>query len=171
VLLGTLIVVLAGCGSTSSQATVESLPTMTAILPTATTAPTAASERVWKKQAVGASNVTITFYSGPGGSACIRIQLDAAASAPVEKCAVSGTLVAIQGTTTDSAGKLYTIVAGRCLANQITAVSLEMASGDNTPAEVEDGGFVITLPVKKKAVRAVPIDQYGNLVGQIYAFG
>src|SRR5260221_392361 len=113
VLLGTLIVVLAGCGSTSSQATVESLPTMTAILPTATIAPTAASERVWKKQAVGASNVTITFYSGPGGSACIRIQLDAAASAPVEKCAVSGTLVAIQGTTTDSAGKLYTIVAGR----------------------------------------------------------
>jgi hypothetical protein len=142
-----------------------------AVFSTPASTPTTASERIWKKAAVGQNNAIITFYGGPGNNTCIRYQLDTANSTPAEKCTTASNLVAVQGVVTDSAGKQYTIITGRILNNQITAVSLEISGGSNTPAEVDDGGFVVVLPLKQQAIRAVPIDQYGNLVGQIFAFG
>lgn len=159
----------AGCGAFSPPPTeVGVIPTI-AVLPTVV--PTVPSTRVWKKQPVGNSNVTVTFYTAPDGNPCIRYHLDTANSTPIEKCTATNNLVAVQGVAPDSLGKTYTIIVGRILSDQITAVSLEMSNGTNTPAQVSDGGFAVILPDQQKAVRAVPIDQYGNLVGRIFAFG
>jgi hypothetical protein len=165
-LIGATITAVAGCGTASPQPTVIGQPPTSAILPTGTVA-----TRLWKKQPVGNSSATITFYTGSSGSPCIRYQLDTRNNTPVEKCATTNNLVAVQGVSPDSLGKMYTVIVGRILSDQITAVSLEMSNGSNMPAQISDGGFAVVLAGQQKAVRAVPIDQYGNLVGRIFAFG
>jgi hypothetical protein len=169
-LLGMTITAVAGCGATSPQPTAVGIPPTSVVLPTGNAAPTVPATRIWKKQPVGNSSVTITFYTGSNGRPCVRFQLDTGNNAPVEKCAAANNLVAVQGVTPDSGGKMYTVIVGRALSDQITAVSLEMANGTNMPAEISDGGFAVVLAGQQKAIRAVPIDQYGNLVGRIYAF-
>ena len=158
----------AGCGANTTP-----LPTAALVPPTSVVlaTPTVPDTRVWNKVAFGASNVTITFYSDTTGTPCIRYQTDTRVQTPVEKCATATNLVAEQGTVTDALGKMYTVIVGRILSPQITAVSLEMSTGENSPAEITDNGFAVILSGQHKAIRAVPIDQYGNLVGQIFSFG
>lgn len=171
-LLGLLVFVVTACGSTPTQPTAASLPPTSAALTAVIIDPsptTATSAHVWKQQTVGKQNVTVTFYDNSSGAACVRYDL--AAGGPVEKCATANNLVAVQGTTTDSDGTIYTIVAGRILSDKITAVSLEMANGSNTSVPADDGGFLTVSPGQSKFARAVPIDQYGNLVGRIFTFG
>ena len=59
----------------------------------------------------------------------------------------------------------WTIVAGRALDPQITAVSVEFADGTSQPSDVASGGFVLTVQGKHPARDVVPINAIGNLVG------
>ncbi len=159
-------------GVLTSPTPATSMPTPAAGHMTATAAVTSSfsdSEAVWAERAIGADKVTVTFYSDPDGSKCLRYTLGAHVQSA---CADTprATLVAVQGAEADSSGTVYSIIAGRALVDRITAVSIEFADGDNTPTEVNDGGFLITLPGRRVAIRAVPIDQYGNLVGDKFTF-
>jgi hypothetical protein len=149
------------------------LPTLSASFSTATPTSTQAAptdaEQTWIEQPLGADALTVTFFTDASGSPCLRYVVNARSSSA---CAPSkrSTLAALQGVETDSSGTVYSIIAGRTLSDQITAVSIEFSDGDNSPAQVEDGGFLVILPGKRSALRAVPIDQYGNLVGDKFTF-
>ncbi len=121
---------------------------------------------------VGADTLVVTFYTDANQSLCLRYTFRARTIAPVSKCSSSkaATLLAVQGVETDSTGKIFSTIVGRAFDNQITAVSLELSDGSNTPVEVTEGGFAVVLPGKHTAIRAIPIDQYGNLVGDKFIF-
>jgi hypothetical protein len=131
-------------------------------------------DRTWTERPFGAGKLVVAFYTDPGGSRCLRTMLRdvPGATSPQAVCATTkrSTLLALQSVEADSTGAVYSIIAGRALSDQITAVSIEFTDGDNTPAEVDDGGFLVMLPGKRTALRAIPIDQYGNLVGDKFTF-
>ncbi len=129
------------------------------------------------EQPLGADTLTLTFYADSDGRQCLRYAIDARSDfQPVSDCATSAraNLVAVQGIETDSLGASYSIVAGRVLDARITAVSIEFSDGTNTPAGVQtagdDLGFAVILSGRHTAIRAIPIDQYGNLVGAKFTF-
>jgi hypothetical protein len=129
------------------------------------------------EQPLGADRLTLALYADSAGLRCVRYTIDARRDfQPVSACATSAraTLVAVRGIETDSLGASYSIVAGRVLDARITAVSIEFSDGSNTPAEVQaagdDLGFAVILPGRYTAIRAIPIDQYGNLVGDKFTF-
>jgi hypothetical protein len=129
------------------------------------------------EQPFGADWLTLTFYADSTGRRCLLYTITARSGfQPVSACATTAraTLIAVQGIETDSLGASYSIVAGRVLDARITAVSIEFSDGSNTPAGVQaagdDLGFVVILPGQLTAIRAIPIDQYGNLVGDKFTF-
>ncbi len=121
--------------------------------------------------------MTVTLQHSPDGNLCLGYQLASATKATSilrQRCVApgAGTLIAVQGVEASPDGKMYTIIVGEALSSQITAVSFEFADGGNTPADVQpDGSFMVSLPGQRKAIHAIPVDQYGNLVGPIFAFG
>ncbi len=139
-----------------------------------TTAPVASYaplDRTWNQQAWPGRTVTITFTTNPNGLHCVAYHLDSSGEAAVQRCIDSrSTLVAVQGIETDTDGKVYTLIVGRALSDQITAVSLELPGGASQPTDVINGAFVLTLPGQHLALRGVPVDQYGNLVGALFTF-
>jgi hypothetical protein len=157
-------------------------PAESALMPIASAAapsalPSSESDRLPLEQPFGADTLAIAFYTDSGGRPCLRYTINARRDfLPVSNCATSAraTLVAVQGIEADAQGAVYSIIAGRALDERITAVSIEFADGDNTPAEVKDtgdsAGFIVVLPGEHVALRAIPIDQYGNLVGDKYTF-
>ncbi len=134
-----------------------------------TVAATEPADRSWAELSFGVDKAVITFYTDPGGSKCVRYTIGSRSNAA---CATSArsTLLALQGIEADSAGSVYSIITGRAFTDRITAVSLEFTDGGNVPADVTDGGFVVVLPGKRTAIWAIPIDQYGNLVGDRFTF-
>jgi hypothetical protein len=152
-------------------------PAASAASDTLSEPPLPEADRLLLEQPLGADKLALTFYADPDGRPCLRYAVSPRSDfQPVSACAASAqtTLVALQGIGTDTLGAAYSIVAGRVLDERITAVSIEFSDGDNTPAEVKnagsDAGFVVILPGKHAAVRAIPIDQYGNLVGSKFTF-
>ncbi len=134
--------------------------------------PSAEPNRQWAEQPFGTDRFAVTFYTDADGRPCLRgIVVSRANDQPLTQCAGSAraTLIVIPRVELDSQGSAYSLIAGRVLDTRITAVSLEFADGSNTPAEVQDGGFLVVLPGSHTAIRAVPIDQYGNLVGSTLA--
>jgi hypothetical protein len=152
-------------------------PIASAASATPSVLPLPEADRLLLEQPLGAGKLTITFYADSAGRQCLRYTISARSDfQPVSQCATSAraTLVALQGIETDTQGAVYSIVAGRVLDERITAVSIEFSDGGNTPAEVKnagnDAGFIVVWPGKHAAIRAIPIDQYGNLVGAKYTF-
>src|SRR5258708_13682674 len=132
---------------------------------------TAPLDRTWNQQAWPGRTVTITFMTNPNGLRCVAYHLDSSGEAPVQRSIdISTTLVAVQGVETDTDGKVYTLIVGRALSDQITAVSLELPGGASQPTDVINGAFVLALPGQHLALRGVPVDQYGNLVGTLFTF-
>jgi hypothetical protein len=175
------------CGSTPATLSGEArLPTfaVTVATPTAasgtaaqvsaptSTAPPPESDQLWKEQPMGADILTVTFYTDASQNRCLRFAVKGRAEPAISGCSSSrtATLLAVQGVKTDSTGAIFSVIVGRTFSDQITAVSLELADGGNTPAGVTDRGFAVVLPGKRTAIRAIPIDQYGNLVGDKFAF-
>jgi hypothetical protein len=152
-------------GGTSSP---PAPPTSTPLVSTA--APTRADfDRTWAEQPFGADKVVVTFYADANGGPCVRYTIGARSNANCLPSKV-GTLLAVQGIEADSTGSEYSIVAGRTFTDKITAVSLEFTDNGNTHAEVNDGGFIVIMEGKRTALWAIPIDQYGNLVGDKFTF-
>jgi hypothetical protein len=118
------------------------------------------AERVWSVKQFGADQVSIVF-SEPS---CVGYQLGSVQV--VSHCTGGGTVVGVQTTAMDSTGKQYTLIAGRTFSDKITVVAVELDNADNTPVPVTDGGFAIVLPGARRAIALVPIDQFGNLVGE-----
>ncbi len=190
VLLIVLAVLLAGCiqpdaplpGAATVTPPIRPLPTSANAAPVASAAlaatpiPAASANatfppeanRVWQQVPIGPEQVAILFYSDATGSRCVRSIFR---SQVTSKCATAGqTLVAVTGVEQAADAKMYTIIAGRVLTSAITAVSVEMADGSNQPAQVSDEGFAVVLSGTLKAVRAIPVDQHGNLVGSMFSF-
>ncbi len=157
-----------GVRPVSPPTSTVALPTSTQPMISATSTPEPAA-RTWAERPFGADKVAITFYADPNGSKCLRYTIGSRSNAA---CASSrrSTLLALQGIEADSAGTVYSIIVGRTFSDQITAVSFEFTDGSNTPAEVDDGGFLVILPGQRTAIWAIPIDQYGNLVGDKFTF-
>jgi hypothetical protein len=179
---------LAACGSTSAVPTVAALPkpslvfdTMQAIqnpgaASTTASAPAAIqfTEGTYPRQLVPGMGITVAYKKDASGNLCISYQLAVTNSTLHQRCATpnAGTLIAVQGVENSTDAKVYTIVVGQALSAQITAVSLEFADGGNTPADVQaNGSFTALLSGQRQAIHAVPVDQYGNLVGSIFVFG
>ena len=136
----------------------------------ATAALSASLDRTWTQQAWPGTNVTISFTTSPNGQHCVAYQLDSSKDAS-QRCVNSqSTLVAVQGVITDADGNVYTLIVGRSLNQQITAVSIEMSGGASQPIDVINDAFMLSLPGQHPALRAVPVDQYGNLVGALFTF-
>jgi hypothetical protein len=173
-LLGLLV--LAACGSTVTSPTATAPQTLlaTAVDPTRTAAQTTpitavdeAEPEIWLEEDfldTGAP-VAIVFYEANGP--CIRYMVDI----PQEACAKAGaSLVMVSGLQTDKAGYLYTVVAGRILDNSIVTVVVEMDGNESLPVLVNKGGVFVILPGKVTLRNAVPINQFGNTVGEIFRF-
>jgi hypothetical protein len=173
----------AGCAQPQSIPTLASIPTDTPAEPTVlagTPAPefnpqssgTQEPDRRWAEKPVGTDKVTVSFYGDNAGNPCIRYLAAMPGSRGVSKCApqTDAALLGIQGNETDSAGTVYSIVTGRILKDKVTAVSIEFDDGSNAPAEIKDGGFILVQTGNHRAISAVPIDQFGNLVGGKYTF-
>ncbi len=185
----TILVV--GCAQQPTLPTAASLPSDTPALPTftvATTGSTATSpidaaatenatptdepDRTWGKLPFGRDKLTVSFYTDNAGDPCVRYLADLPGATGKAKCTPQAhpSIVAVQGSETDSKGAAYTIIVGRVFSDRVTAVSIEFADGTNTPAEISDRGFALVLPGSHQAIRAIPIDQYGNLAGEKFAF-
>jgi hypothetical protein len=175
------------CGPAPATVSGEArLPTFAVIVATPTAAPGTAeqvnapnsaaplpeADQLRQEQAMGADMLAVTFYTDASQNRCLRFAVKGRSEAAISACssAITATLLAVQGVETDSAGAVFTVIVGRTFSDQITAVSLELADGSNTPAEVTDRGFAVVLPGKRTAIRAIPIDQYGNLVGDKFVF-
>jgi len=106
------------------------------------------------------------FFYRAGNAPCVRYLIDKADAKPVERCASgNAAVIPLQGTETDSAGQVYTVIAGRLLSDQISVVVVELERGESQIAEVADMGFLVAIPGQRRAVALVPVDQFGNLVG------
>lgn len=162
--LPTFAVTVAAPTTVPGAATQVSAPT--------STVPRPESDQLWKEQPMGADILAVTFYTDTSQNRCLRFAVKGRAEPAISACSSSktATLLAVQGVETDSAGTVFSVIVGRTFSDQITAVSLELADGGNTPAEVTDRGFAVVLPGKRTAIRAIPIDQYGNLVGDKFVF-
>lgn len=135
--------------------------------PPSTTAPPLSSgivapDGLWKQQPVGPETVAIMFFH-QNNSSCVRYIFRATV---VPHCAAPGQTMAVLSGVIETADKAqWTIIAGRALDAQITAVSVELADGSSQPADVTNGGFVLTLAGARPARDVVPINAVGNLVG------
>jgi hypothetical protein len=147
------------------QRTETSEPTQTALPPE--------PDRIWLEQPLGDSKLVVWFFTEPASARqCIRFTIDTAPGKTFEQCPIStrDVIVGLQSVVVDSHGKDYTVITGRLFTSRVTAVSLELDHGDNTPAQINDAGFIAILPGKRTAFRAIPIDQFGNLAGPKYVF-
>jgi hypothetical protein len=140
-------------------------PTMA---PLPTTAPPVAGggivapDGLWKQQPVGPETVAVMFFH-QNGAGCIRYIFRATV---VPRCAAGTQTMAVLTGMVQTADKVqWTIIAGRSLDPQITAVSVELADGSSQPADVTTGGFVIALQGVHQPRDVVPINAIGNLVG------
>jgi hypothetical protein len=150
-------------------------PTLTQVAPTNVQVSDLATHtlppanQTWAERPFGTDKIVIAFYTDPNGILCVRYTIGAKSNtncSPINR----STLVAVQGIEADSAGSVYSIVTGRTFTDKITAVSVEFTDGGNIPTAVEDGGFLVIVPGKRTAIWAIPIDQYGNLVGDKFTF-
>jgi hypothetical protein len=170
-----LLAGLSACGGASPQPTADVVlhPSLVFSSDSTTLAATSPAplDRTWSQQAWPGKNVTINFLTNANGQRCVAYHLDSSSEADAQRCVGSqSTLVAVQRLETDADGKVYTLIVGRVLNDRITAVSLEMVGGASQPIDVIDDSFVLNLPGQHLALRAVPVDQYGNLVGALYTF-
>lgn len=155
--------------------------------PTPTEAPTvtppAAAETIWLEQPFGeGETLAVLFYTGPDGRKCVRFLVSYPPnSEPVSACQRSADdvmVVALGKAAARQAGGpdvMHTILAGRVFDEKTTTAAIEFApeSSPNTPmaAQIDQQGFIIILPGEKVIpTQVVPIDQFGNLVGEIYRF-
>ena len=134
------------------------------------------SDRVWSEGPLGADTLTIQFYSNSTSARCLSLKIKTDSKreiASVSGCSSSstGTVYALRANVTDSKGAPYTIVVGRAFDSRIVVMSVEFYGGDNSPAPINDEGFMDVSPGKRTVIAVVPIDQYGNLVGSRFVFG
>lgn len=153
-----------------SASATSMLPTAGATA-TATTdsLPTREPDRIWLQQSFGMQGkITVSFTSNLDGNPCIRYTV----STPVERCTFREhpTLIAAQSTEKDREGNVYMIIVGRVFDPRVSVISLELGPDSNLPTQISDGGFIVIFPGQHPALRAVPIDQYGNLVGEMFSF-
>ncbi len=122
---------------------------------------------IWRYEPVGPEQVVIMFYQ-QAANRCIRYIFR---SKVVARCGSPGqTLVAVSGLELAADNVQHTIISGRIIDERITAVSLEMQDGSSLPMDVNERGFVVILSDGRKPLRAVPVDQFGNLVGTQFNF-
>lgn len=184
---------LAGCGGGESQAT----PTPT--LPPPSTAPTPAASGtgtlppsgtasglenadIWLEQDFGTGGkLAVLFYQDSASDEkplCVRFLVsDPPETPPVSACqrARLDSLVVAMGTAImkrdgqPDAPQL--IIAGRAISPDVTTVALEFTERPPITVDVVNEGFIVILPDwEDKPLQAVPINQFGNLVGAIYKF-
>ncbi|HVO42145.1 MAG TPA: hypothetical protein VMT34_05970 [Aggregatilineales bacterium] len=141
-------------------------------MPTIATEPVLEADRLWGERPMGASSVGLFLYQ-QGSKRCLRYLANVHNAQVHSVCETSPqqTLIATANTEHDSANAVFTVIAGRAINTRITAVSIEMLGGDSNPAVVQDEGFLVVLPGSQSPTRAVPIDEHGNLVGNMFNFG
>jgi hypothetical protein len=155
-----LFLTLVSCGN-GTPAPTTGIPTFDAGQSGISVSPTTPpANRLWGTRPFGVDQVVIIF-SEPQ---CVGYQLGEAQA--VSSCTGGGTVIGVQGVATDSNGTQYTIIAGRTFSDKVSVVAVELDKGENTPAPVTDHGFALVLPGTRHAVALVPIDQFGNLVGE-----
>ena len=146
-----------------SNPTIAPLPTTAAVVGNGIVAP----DGLWKQQPVGPETVAVMFFH-QGATSCIRFIFRATV---VPHCASGTQTMAILASVIETADKVnWTVVAGRALDSQITAVSVEFTDGTSQPADVANGGFVMVVQGKHPARDVVPINAIGNLVGGKLSF-
>lgn len=133
------------------------------------------SAQIWLEQPFGESDsLAVLFYTAPDGSACVRFSVSLPEAQPVSGCRSSGqvavAVVAVQGVRRTAQGETFTIVVGRVVDDKVRVVAFEMESGAPLAPEVDGGGVIAIVPGANRALQAVPIDEFGNTVGQIFKF-
>jgi hypothetical protein len=166
-----MIVSLAACSSTPPTTLAPTSPPPTfdsGAVPTVSPPLTNQGERIWLERPLGqSSTLTIKFYSVPDGKDCLRYEVPG--NDPGEACAASSTepLAVIQGVVTDNDGTKHTIIAGRILNEKPTVITLLFNNGESIPVQIDQDGFIVVLDGTKLVHQVVPIDQFGNLVGEV----
>lgn len=164
-----LIVFLSACGASTPTPTATTMAIPATMAPSPTTAPV--TEREWLSQRFGQDDkLTIVFYDMIGAK-CLRYAINQ--REPKSVCADEGgkdVMIATQSVEQDSTGAVYSIIVGRLLIAAPTVVTLEMTDGSNIPVQVDGDGILVILEGDRRANRAVPINQFGNLSGEIFSF-
>jgi len=151
-----------------SVATIAPLPTFGAVANTPDLAITGTAEPqawVWKFANVGPEQVAVMFFQDKNGRRCARYIYR---NKVLERCPQSGqSIVTVAGIEVAADAKPYTIIAGRALDRRVTVVTIEFQDGSSEPIPVVDGGYLAVESGIKPVKRAVPVDQFGNLVGAV----
>jgi hypothetical protein len=184
----TAMIVLVGCtGNIAAPTATSVLPTFddratltpvpptlitTETEPTAATAPPLEADRLWGERPLGKNTVGLYLY-GVNGRRCLRYLADVHTAQVHTICetAAGQSMIATSSIETDSTGSAFTVIAGRVLNARITAVSVEILGGSTVPVVVQDEAFIAVQPGSLTPLRAVPIDEHGNLVGNLFTFG
>lgn len=132
----------------------------------------AETEEIWLEQPFGPDGLLAVLFYDEGERACVRYLVDVAGATPSSACGdpASAALAAVQGQDADSAGQIYTIIVGRVFKAETRVVAVEMEGGESFSVNVDGGGIILILQGERRAIRAVPIDEFGNLTGEIFRF-
>lgn len=175
ILIAALLVIPACGGQPASTADAPAVATTT-VAPSATpespAAGAAATDDIWLEQPFGPDGQLAVLFYEDGTQSCVRFLVDASGATPQSACGdpAHAALAAVQAQQADGAGKQYTIVVGRVFKPATRVVAVEMDGGESFSVNVDGGGIILILEGERRAVRAVPIDEFGNLTGEIFRF-
>jgi hypothetical protein len=156
-------------GGVATTAPPAAVPSAT---PESPAARPAATDDIWLEQPFGPDGQLAVLFYDEGGQACVRYLVDVAGATPGSACGnpARAALTAVQGQQTDGAGQMVTIVVGRVFKPATRVVAVEMDDGESFSVNVDGGGIILILEGERRAMRAVPIDEFGNLTGEIFRF-
>jgi hypothetical protein len=179
--LGYLIMVLAACGP--SEIPPVATETLASASPEATQVATLdAAAFIWLEQPFGeGETLAVLFYEEMAQSEraeCVRFLVSYPLGVPpvsaCQRARMDSMVVAIGTAQMKRAGQPdapQTIIVGRVLAPDVVTVALEFTEREPIIVDVESSGFIAIFPGwENKPIQAVPINQFGNLVGEIYKF-
>ena len=172
------LLLLAGCTPGAAPTASFPPPTTLAMTPVGAATPTDAARPslappqgidVWLEQPFGADKLAVLFYDESPDSRCVGYMVQATSTTACVSPA-SDVLAITWGIETDSDGNMFTIVAGRVFRAEVAVVSVVFADGESFPVTVDGGGIILLAPGARTPQEAVPINEFGNVVGKIYRF-
>ncbi len=121
-------------------------------------------------QPVGEAAIAVIRYMA-GAETCLAASFDLRVLESAHCGAFGDVGVVFAATLTNPQGQAVPVVYGGLFDSTVTAVAIEFAGGGNASAAVENGGFLLLLQPGQTPRRAVGVNQFGNLVGNLTVDG
>ncbi len=170
---------LSGClraaeGPAPILATPSPLAAEVSPIPSETPVPTVAVDpaapAILVTRPVGEAAIVVIRYLA-GAEICLAASFDLRVLESSHCGSFDGVGVVFTATLTNPQGQAVPVAYGGLFDSSVTAVAIEFAGGGNASAQVENGGFLLLLQPGQIPQRAVGINQFGNLVGNLTVSG